>query len=144
MLALGQDLDVDAGQLGGLFLTRGLHLSSIGHLPEGSAYLRESARLAAQIGDYRALGRALLNLADILAVTDPAAAEEAARTAAGHMRRVGDRFYLGGTVENLVQALLLLGDWDAAEAELARTIDADGLTDQQLFCIRGLLWGAAR
>jgi class 3 adenylate cyclase/tetratricopeptide (TPR) repeat protein len=139
VLALGQDLDVDAGQLSGLFLIRGLHLCSVGHLPEGSAYLRESARLAAQIGDYRALGRALLNLADILAVTDPAAAEEAARTAAGHMRRVGDRFYLGGTVENLVQALLLLGDWDAAEAELARTIDADGLTDQQLFCIRGLL-----
>jgi class 3 adenylate cyclase/tetratricopeptide (TPR) repeat protein len=139
VLALGQDLDVDAGQLSGLFLIRGIHLCSVGYLPEGSAYFRESARLAAQIGDYRALGRALLNLADTLAVTDPAAAEEAARTAVGHMRRVGDRFYLGGTVENLVQALLLLGDWDAAEAELTQTIETDGLTDQYLFYRRGLL-----
>ncbi len=37
------------------------------------------------------VGRALINLSDALAVTDPAAAAEAARTAAGHLRRAGDR-----------------------------------------------------
>jgi tetratricopeptide (TPR) repeat protein len=139
VLALGQDLDVDAGQLSSLFLTRGIHLCLIGHLPEGAAYLRESARLATQIGDYVTLGRALLNLAETLAVTDPAAAEEAARTATEHLRRVGHRAFLGGTADCLVGALLLLGDWDAAEAELTRTIDTDGLSDLYVFCKRGLL-----
>jgi class 3 adenylate cyclase/tetratricopeptide (TPR) repeat protein len=139
VLALGQDLDVDADRLGSLFLVRGIHLNYVGHLPEACAYLRESARLAAQIGDYMALGRTLLNLADALSVTDPAAAEEAARTAAGHLRRVGDQVSLGYTVENLVQALILLGDWDAAKAELTRAIDTDGLTDRYLFCKQGLL-----
>ena len=139
VLALGQDLDVDADQLAGLFLARGLHLCSVGYVPEGSAYLRESVRLAAQTGDYLAMGRALLNLADALAVTDPAAAEEAARTAVGYLRKIGNQDYLGSTVENLIQALLLLGDWDAAEAELSRTMDADGLTDRYIFGKRGML-----
>ena len=35
------------------------------------------------------LSRALVNLSDVLAVTDPAAAAEAARTAVGHLRLVG-------------------------------------------------------
>jgi class 3 adenylate cyclase/predicted ATPase len=139
VLVLGQDLDVDTSRLIGLFLARGIRLCTVGRLPEGRAYFRESARLATEIGDSRALGRTLLNLADALTVTDPAAAEEAARTAVEHLRRVGDRAYLGSAVENLVGALLLLGEWDAAEAELSRTMDADGLTDQYLAGRRGLL-----
>jgi len=65
--------------------------------------LRESARLATQIGDNYILGRALLNLADVLAVTDPAAAVDAARTAAEHMRRAGDRNGLAVAVMNLAE-----------------------------------------
>jgi hypothetical protein len=41
---------------------------------------------------------------------------------------------------NLVQALLMTGDWDAADAELSRAADADGLADvEHLASFRGLL-----
>jgi class 3 adenylate cyclase/predicted ATPase len=127
-LALGQDLDVDAGLLGGLLLTRGIFLGLSGRRPQSIAYIQESARLATQTGDNLSLGRALNNLSAILGPIDPAAAAETARTAAGHLRRTGARDYLAVTVFNVVQALLMLGDWDAAEAALAQA-DADGLTD---------------
>ena len=43
---------------------------------------------------------------------------------------------------NLAQALLMTGDWDAAETELAQAIDADGLADiDKLACYRA--WAAA-
>ena len=92
------------------------------------------------VGDLTYGGRALLNLSDPLAVTDAAAAAEAARTAAGHLRRAGARDYLAVAISNLAQALLMLGDWDAAEAELSQATDADGLADNEfLACYRGWL-----
>jgi class 3 adenylate cyclase/tetratricopeptide (TPR) repeat protein len=139
-LTLGQALDVEAGQLGGLFLARGMYLISAGLRPEAAAYYRESVRLATQAGDSLALGRTLLNLSDALATTDPAAAAEAGRTAAGHLRRAGARTYLAFAVTNLVQALMMLGDWDAAAEELAQAIDSDGLQDVEWVpCCQGLL-----
>ena len=40
----------------------------------------------------------------------------------------------------LAEALLMLGDWDAAETELTQAADADGLTDHQfLACFRAWL-----
>ncbi len=139
-LTLGQALDVGTGQLAGLFLTRGIYLGSVERRPEAVAYLRESARLATQIGDDISVGRALGNLADVLMVTDPAAAAEAARTAAGHGRRAGAREDLAVAITNLVQALLLLGDWDAAEQEFTQAVDSDGLADIELLaCQRGWL-----
>jgi class 3 adenylate cyclase/predicted ATPase len=139
-LTLGQALGVDTDQLGGLLVTRGIYLAMDGRLPQAVAYFREGARLAAQAGDNIALGRALLNLSDPLAVTDAAAAAEAARTAAGHLRRAGARDYLAVAISNLAQALLTSGDWDAAEAEISQATDADGLTDSEfLACLRGWL-----
>jgi class 3 adenylate cyclase len=131
-LALGQDLDVDPGLLGGLFLTRGLYLGMAGRHPQAIAYIRESARLATQAGDTLSLGRTLNNLSHTLTATDPAAAAEAARTATGHLRRAGARDHLAVAVFNLSQALLMLGDWDAAEAELAQAADADGLAGSEI------------
>jgi tetratricopeptide (TPR) repeat protein len=124
-LTLGEALDVSAGQLDGLFLTRAWYLVNAGQRLQGVAYYRESARLATQTGDITHIGRALLNMADALAVTDPAAAAEAARTAVGHLRRAGARRYLAVAVMNVAQALLMLGDWDAAQAELTEA--AEGL-----------------
>jgi class 3 adenylate cyclase/tetratricopeptide (TPR) repeat protein len=139
-LTLGQALGVGVGQLGGLLLTRGMYLTVDGRYAEAVAYLREAARLASQDGDNFALGRALLNLADVQAATNPAAAAEAARAAAGHLRRTGARDFLAFAIMNLAQALLMLGDWDAAEAELTQTADSDGLADQEfLACYRGWL-----
>ncbi len=139
-LTLGQALGVGSGQLAGLFVTRGIYLALDGRIPQAIAYFREGARLATQAGDNITLGRALLNLSDPLASTDPAAAAEAARTAAGHLRRTGARDYLAVAITNLVQALLMLGDWDAAEAELTQAADADSMADNEfLACYRGWL-----
>ena len=139
-LILGQALDVGTGQLAQLFTIRGIYLGMVERRPEAIAYFRESARLATQVGDNFGLGRALLNLAEALAPTDPAAAVEAARTAAGHLRRPGVRDYLATAIGNLAQALMGLGDWDAAEAELTQAVDSDGLADiDRLACERGQL-----
>ena len=135
-LILGQALDVDPGTLGGLYVTRGIYLSFAGRRrPEATAYFREAARLATQAGDNLSLGRALADLADDLAVTDPAAAADAARTAAGHLRRAGARELLSTAIGNLAQALLLLGDWEAAEEAIDQAADSDGLADRKL-----LIW----
>jgi len=140
-LALGEDVDVSPGQLDGLFLTRGIYLGSAGRHRQAVAYFRESARLATQTGDNMHIGRALINLADALAATDPAAAAEAARTAAGHLRRAGARRYLAVALMNLAQGLLMLGDWDAAQAELNEAT-AEGLADiDYIVCFQA--WMAA-
>jgi tetratricopeptide (TPR) repeat protein len=129
-------------QLDGLFLTRALYLGFAGRHRQAVAYFRESARLATQTGDSMHVGRTLLNLADALTATDPAAAAETARTAAGHLRRVGARSHLAFAITNLAQALLMLGDWDTAQAELTQAADTGGLADiDYLGCYRG--WVAA-
>ena len=126
-LALGQALGVGADQLTGLFTTRGVYHGMAGRHPQALAYFREAARRAAQAADNVRLGVALLNLSEALAVTDPAAAADAARTAAGHLRRAGARDYLAFAITNLAHVLLLLGDWDAAEQELTQAADSGEL-----------------
>ena len=139
-LVLGQALDVGPGQLAELLLIRGLYLASVERRPQATAYMRESARLAAQIDDSYKLGRALLNLSDTLAATDVSAAAEAAREAAGHLRRVGYHSPLAGAIKNLAGALQELGDWDAAEAELAQAMNADGMAGiDHVTCARAWL-----
>ena len=139
-LALGQDLPVDAAALAGLFSTRGNCHSFAGRRPQAAAYQREAARLAGQAGDPVPLGSALVNLADTVTGTDPAAGAEAARAAVGQLRRAGARNHLAAAVGNLAQALLMTGDWDGAEAELAQAADADGLADIEfLACDRAWL-----
>ena len=139
-LILGQALDVSTRELTNLLAVRGIYLATAERRLQAIAYLHESARLATQAEDNRVLGDVLTNLSDVLAVTEPAAAAEAARTAAGHLRRVGDRHILALAIANLAQALLLLGDWDAAETEITQAMDADGLADIEYFaCYRGWL-----
>ena len=140
VLAVGQAVGVDTGQLADLFEGRGFYLLSADRNHEAGAYFRECARLAEGIGDSALLGGALLNLSGALCVTDPAAAAEIARTAAGHLRRAGARDFLAWAIANLAGALQMLGDWDAAEAELTRAADADGLADHEFFaCARAWL-----
>ena len=139
-LTLGQALGAGTGLLSALLTDRGIYLSSAERRAEAVAYLREAARLAEEAGDSFLIGRALLNLSDALTVTGPAAAAEAARTAAGHLRRAGNRDYLAYATTNLVQALLMLGDWDAAGQELIQAVDSDGLADHgTVACYRGWL-----
>jgi len=128
-LNLGQALDVGPGQLAALLLYRGIYHGVAERRPQAISYLRESARLADQAGDALTAGGAALNLSDVLARMDPAGAADAARTAAGHLRRAGARAFLEVAITNLAEALLQLGDWDAANAELTQAADSDVLAD---------------
>jgi class 3 adenylate cyclase/tetratricopeptide (TPR) repeat protein len=140
VMSLGQSLDVGPNLLSGLFEARGLYHGLGGRRPQAVAYFRESVRLATLAGDNTRLGRAQINLSDALASTDPAAAAEAAQSAVGHLRRTGARSHLAFANGNLTQALLMLGDWDAAERGLTQTADSDELRDYPLLaCYRGLL-----
>jgi class 3 adenylate cyclase/predicted ATPase len=130
-LYLGQALGVDPGQLCDLFNARSTYLFFAGSRAEAVAYVREAARFATQGGDNFRLGRALLNLSAALEVTDTAAAVQAARTAAGHLRRAGARDYVATAILNLSSSLIGLGDWDAAEMELIQAVDSDGLGDSE-------------
>jgi class 3 adenylate cyclase/predicted ATPase len=128
-LNLGQALGVGPGQLGQLFLERGIYHGIAERRPQAISYLRESARLAAQAGDNFTMGRALVNLADVLSPSDPAGAADAARTGAEQLRRAGA--HVAMAISNLAEALLQLGDWDAAEAELTQAADSDMLADAE-------------
>jgi class 3 adenylate cyclase/tetratricopeptide (TPR) repeat protein len=134
-LTLGQALDVDPGLLAGPFISRGILLNQTGRRSESVAYYREAARLAEQGDNGATWGRALLNLADVLAVDDPEAAVDVARTAVVHLRRTGDRLRLAGAVLNLGFALLVLGDWDGAVNTVSASVEADGLHDIDLLTI---------
>jgi tetratricopeptide (TPR) repeat protein len=128
---------VDDATLAGLFSTRGNCHDFAGRMPQAAASLREAVRLATQAGDTFRLGMALVNLADAVTGTDPAAGAEAARAAAAQSRRAGARYQLATAVANLAQALLMTGDWDTAEAELTQAIEGDGLADvEHLACDR--------
>jgi class 3 adenylate cyclase/predicted ATPase len=141
-LTLGQDLAVDDATLAGLFTYRGICHGFAGRRPQAASYFREAARLAAQAGDPVRLGRALINLSDAVTATDPAAGAETARTAVAHSRQAGARKGVAFAVTNLAQALLMTGDWDAAESELAQAMDGDGLADVEfLACYQA--WVAA-
>jgi hypothetical protein len=112
-----------------LFITRGIHLGHAGRRPQAAAYVQAAVQLAGQAGDPVRLGLALLDLSDTVTSADPAAGAEAARAAAAQLRRAGDRHRLAAAVMNLALALLVTGDWGAAEAELAQAAGADGLAD---------------
>ena len=140
-LALGQALSVSAGQLCQLFIVRGMYLGQADRRAEEAAYFREAVRLADQVGDNVSKGRALLNLAFPLTLTDPAAGAEASRQAIQCLRRTGARYTLAIAVTNLAATLLELGDWDAAEEECARAVP-DGLADNEIVACQ-LSWQAA-
>jgi tetratricopeptide (TPR) repeat protein len=139
-LSLGQALDVDVVQLATLFANRGIYHGMAGRRPQAVSYFREAARLAEQAGDNARLGLVLLNLSEAVAPSDPTAAADAARTAAGHLRRVGDRYMLAFATANLFSALLLLGDWDAADDVVTEALIVDELADIELLsCYPGWL-----
>jgi tetratricopeptide (TPR) repeat protein len=125
---VGEALDVDAGLMSRLFTIRGLAHAFSGARPQAIAYLRESTRLAERGNDIGSLARSFLNLADVLAVTDPHASAEAARTAAEHGRSIGDREMLAVAATNLAGAMLIMGAWDDADEVLADAAK-DGLDD---------------
>ncbi|HLX77819.1 MAG TPA: adenylate/guanylate cyclase domain-containing protein, partial [Acidimicrobiales bacterium] len=139
-LAMGEALDVDAALLARLFTGRGIAYAIANRTAEAASYYKEAAQIAERAGAAETLGRALVNLADALGGTDPLGSAEAARASAEHARRVGARYPLAISVANLVNALLELGEWDEADAELAAATQRDGLDDDvYVLGLKGLL-----
>jgi class 3 adenylate cyclase/tetratricopeptide (TPR) repeat protein len=126
-LALGQALAVEVSLMCALLKTRAIYLAFTERRTESAAYLRESVRLATEAGDSFSLGVGLLNLAEVL--DDLEARAAAARSAAGHLRRVGNVDFLGYALSNLAAALMALGDWDTAEAELRQALASGELPE---------------
>jgi class 3 adenylate cyclase/tetratricopeptide (TPR) repeat protein len=120
-LTLGQALAVDVSLMCALLEVRAIHLTFTERRTEGAAYLRESIRLSTAAGDTFSMGAGLLNLAAVL-FDDWEAQASAARSAAGHLRRVGNVDFLAYALGNLASALMCLGDWDAAEAEIEQAV----------------------
>ena len=121
-------------------MTRGIYLAYRA-AAEAVAYFREAARLAAQAGDNLSAGTRAAQPVGRAGRHRPrrrGGGRPHRRRAPAPGRRPG--YLLAIAIGNLVQALLMLGDWDAAEAELTQAVDADGLADIEfLACYRGWL-----
>jgi tetratricopeptide (TPR) repeat protein len=128
-ISLGQALGVEPVLLADAFACRALWLGDAGRRAESTAYWHEAVRLSERGGDSDRCGMALSNLSRLIAVDEPATAAEYARAALGHLRRVGNRGFVGLALGNLAFALLLLGNWDAAASVLAEGSEVDGLDD---------------
>jgi class 3 adenylate cyclase/tetratricopeptide (TPR) repeat protein len=128
-ISLGQALGVESVLLADAFACRALWLGDAGRRAEATAYWHEAVRLSERGGDSDRCGMALSNLSRLIAIDEPATAAEYARAALGHLRRVGNRGFVGMVLGNLAFALLLLGDWDAAADVLAEGSEVDGLDD---------------
>ncbi len=126
-LDLAQALGVGTAHLALLFSTRGIANSVADRLAEAASDYRECAHLAERVGDYATLGRAQVNLADVLVKTDPEAATHAARSAVANCRRTGRRELLSYASANLAIALLELGEWDEAADVLRDALEVDHL-----------------
>jgi class 3 adenylate cyclase/predicted ATPase len=128
-LALAQDLDLPEDTLAQLFVTRGIGHGFAGHQAQALANIREGLRLAEIAHDSLATSRALLNLADVVTTTSPREAMEASRLASAQARRTGNRKMLTTATCNLMQALLLLGEWDEIEQVYADVAGLEGVDD---------------
>jgi class 3 adenylate cyclase/predicted ATPase len=142
-LSLGEALDVEPALLSRLFTVGGFAHAFAGHRAQATAYLRESTRLAERANDGAALARSYLNLSDVLTATDAPAAADAARTAAEHARRNGDREMLAVASTNLVGALVAMGEWSAADDVLRAEAD-EGLDEHPYVRAYGAVVAAMR
>jgi class 3 adenylate cyclase/tetratricopeptide (TPR) repeat protein len=122
-LALGPDVMV------GVFQMRGTFLMRAGRQAEGAMHLREAARYAEQSDQAVLLGRALSDLANVLAMQDPRAAVELVQRAVSAFRRVGDRYTLAIAFLNIGVWRLELGEWDEVADMLAPGGEADTLAE---------------
>ncbi len=140
-VALAQALDLGPRYLGRVFLTRGMHLDTIGHKAEAVMYMREAARLTEEI-DAGTSTLAYLNLSNVLNIDDPAGAADAARQALDMVARSGEKFAEGTMVYNLSVSLVALGDWNEVDELLGRYVD-DPTVDGDEYLICGRAWFAA-
>jgi class 3 adenylate cyclase/tetratricopeptide (TPR) repeat protein len=141
-LTHAQSLGLPDDTIAELFVNQGVMYGFSNRPAQATAMLTAALTLVEGRDDRGAAG-ALLNLADVLLRTDPAAAAEAAGKAVASARRVGSRYDLPIAVSNLMLALLLTGQWDAAGAAYDTAVD-DGVADEPYVAIYGLILGVLR
>jgi tetratricopeptide (TPR) repeat protein len=127
VLSQAQALDLPDATLARLLTGRGTIHHRENRIAQAVAYHKEAAHRAEVADDSWASGFALLNVAFISLDIDPSAAAAAGRAAAAHARRIGDRLLLGNAQLNLLQALILTGDWEEAEQIIEAGVTADAL-----------------
>ncbi len=111
-LTAAQALGLSNAVLADLLVTRGLVHVFADRTTQATMYYQEAARRAESSQATTASLRARTNLADVLLTEDPQAAAEVARSTMADARRLGHRVYLPMGNGNLLQALLLTGQWD--------------------------------
>ena len=134
-LARAQEIRLDEKTMSRLLITAGMCANWHDQRVEAIALMREALLRAEAAQDHRGFTAAALNLADSLMVADPPGAIDAARIAVTQGRRVGNAFLLPTAVSNLIQGLLLTGDWDEAERELQTSIDADNVNSMYAYSL---------
>jgi hypothetical protein len=135
-LSEAQAMDLPDRDLADLFIIRGIAHALASRLIQAAANFREGVRRAEAAHDGFTSARGLLNLGDAMSSIDPPAAIEATRSAMAITRRLGDRYLMAGVAANLIQDLLMTGDWDEARRVYADEMSG-ALED------RTIAWGAA-
>ena len=131
VLAQAQALGLPDSVFAELFLIRGIAHGLASRPVQAAANLREAIRRAEATQNSGVAARGLLNLADVLLNIDPQASVEATRAALVLSRRIGSRYSMGFAVANMIQALMLTGDWDGAGQDYATAVADDGLGDDR-------------
>ncbi len=111
-LTQAQALGVSDAVLATLLVTRGLLHVFADRTAQAGMYYQEAVRRAESAQSSFGTFRARSNLADVLMTSDPHAAAQVARAALEDGRRIGHQTMWHVGMNNLLQALLLTGDWD--------------------------------
>jgi tetratricopeptide (TPR) repeat protein len=106
--------------------------------------MREAINRAETAEDSNTISLAVGNLAPLLMTSEPAAAAEASRSSIAHARRIGDRYLLSDGVCNLMQALLLTGDWDEIENVYRSTTGEEEVNEDPIIAFSVVLLRAFR
>ena len=126
-LVLGQELDVDRGQLAELFIGRGIAAHMANRSAEAVSDLEHAVHLA-ELGGYSSIqARGLLNLSNVYGDIDFAESVRTAQLGCDVARRVGEPEVLAYCVGNMVMAQLFLGDWEGAARTVRTALEDDGL-----------------
>ncbi len=122
--ALGENNEV----LIGLLTTRGLLHVFADRTVQAGMYYQEAARRG-EFTDSLKSFRARHNLSDVLMTSDPRAALLVARESVDYGRRVGQQTLHRLAISNLLQALLITGEWDEFDDVYNHATREEGLGD---------------
>ena len=139
-LHIAHQLGCDDETYSRLFGMRGLYFDFVGDHRQAVLYLDAAFRLAEQTGSLRSQLHSLSNLTNSLLVNDPAAAVGAATRVYDIARELGSPADWPLAACNLALALMAIGDWDAALAEIySADLNAVDRPDPLLYTMRAQL-----